>query len=261
MNDYWVIQSKPGDKYVRELMQGLNAVGLNYEFLFLPLFSTELPPRPDFESVVFYGATTTTYAAYQHPDWCNTVWYHPELFRWSNLAEVWNELMLVPYWSRQTFDTLDVHGDRFFVRPDYDLKEFEGHITSADELKAWADRLYKIIDDSPSLTPSTPIIIAPEIDIAREWRTFIVDGEIAGMSRYRTYGKLDPVREDPIEVVNLVKEAVEIYQPADVFVMDVGVDLERGKYGIIEVNCFNSSEWYDVDIAAVISAINNRKNK
>lgn len=261
IDDVWVVQGTMNDPYALDMLKALSDLQLNVQLIHIPMFSVELPRRPLEKHVVFYGATTTTAAASIDETWSDTVWYDKEKFRWSNYAKTWGNHMLNKNWCLVDFETLPSDDEvPVFVRPDYDLKEFEGHVTTTHQLGSWGQRLAAIAEDNPSVCVDTPIILAPVLEIAREWRSFIVDGAIVSTSRYRSYGKLDIVRECPQDVWQFISTATNKFEPADVFVIDVGA-LADGQLGIIEINCFNSSGWYDADIHAVIDAINHRISK
>lgn len=141
------------------------------------------------------------------------------------------------------------------MRPNSDLKEFAGMVMSFTDLLEWRKNLITIKDEpGVTVTPDTYVVVGDVIEIAREWRVFIVDSKPMSCSRYRSYGQFDSVQEFPDEVRKVIENACQQYLPAPVVVIDVGVTSSY-RYGIIEANCFNSSGWYENDMQAVVAAV------
>ena len=256
MSVMWYIHGLETDKYAQELISAVKATGNEQIHLKLPPFSTELPEPVDGPKVL-YGGTRLVEAASKDPRWKDAVWYDAEKSRWSENYARWQKWFLMQHPILTTFkDVQFLPKDKFvFVRPDYDLKEFAGEIMAMSTLVNWRNRLFDITGE-PGLTMdvNTPIIIGDVIKIAREWRLFIVNGEIIDCSRYRSNGILDAVRENPEPLFTIVNYIIKEYTLAPVFVLDMGAT-PLGIHGIIEANCFNSSGWYDVDLNLVVEAV------
>ena len=143
-----------------------------------------------------------------------------------------------------------------FIKPDGDLKQFAGQRIERDDFSEWYQNMISIgyLDNN-----DFDVVLAPVRDLGEEYRVVVVDGEIVSASRVRPTTK--PVVELPPDALAVVKEAISIYQPAPVFVADVGQVFPINDYGppvwqIIEYNNFNSAGLYDCDVGVVIDAIN-----
>ncbi|WP_276326166.1 ATP-grasp domain-containing protein [Pseudobacteroides cellulosolvens] len=100
------------------------------------------------------------------------------------------------------------------------------------------------------------ILVCKPKQIEKEWRNIIVKGKVVSSSRYSVYGKKSVDSEDiPDEMIQFAEDCCKVYNPHDVFVMDVA--LKRDNFYIIECNCFNDSGFYDHDIGEIVKSINN----
>ncbi len=103
---------------------------------------------------------------------------------------------------------------------------------------------------------ATPIVVAPLKEIIREWRTFVVNGRVVGSSLYAQFGERFRSSEVEERVIQFAQSMVDNWQPAPIFVLDIGEIKDKG-LGIIEVNTLNSSGIYEADMRMVYSAIDN----
>jgi hypothetical protein len=146
--------------------------------------------------------------------------------------------------------------NRFFTRPTEDTKSFAGKIFQRDDFISWMNQV-KSIKGFSTLTPETPVMIAPIQDIHAEYRLFVVDKKIITGSLYK-------IREQVIynallddNVVAFANEMIQTWQPDRAFVIDIAVTPEG--YKIIEINNINSSGFYASDLAKFIMAIEDMK--
>lgn len=146
-----------------------------------------------------------------------------------------------------------------FVKPNEDNKFFTGaimpsHMKISDFVKNNHPMNYK---------EDQILIAAPIQNIEAEYRFFIVDGEVVTHSGYRSMGIANFFREAPPGLLELAKEYASLYQPHEVFVMDLAQ--VNGKYKIIEYNCLNGCALYAGDSAKLFFTLNdyieNKSNK
>ena len=135
-----------------------------------------------------------------------------------------------------------------FVRPVLDLKEFAGTVIRWDEFDSWKSKLMNL-----ELLLDCECVVAQPFGIAKEWRTFVVDGKVVGASQYREYHKLSKLPSCPDKVTAFVEEQAAIFSPHPIFVMDVG--LSGDSLYVIEVGCFNSAGFYESALEPIFEAI------
>ncbi|WP_208347888.1 ATP-grasp domain-containing protein [Pseudaestuariivita rosea] len=152
-------------------------------------------------------------------------------------------------------DHMRNHGmHRAFLRPDSEGKAFPGQVMTLDEVESWLTRLH----DADYFAESVyPVVVAPVQKIGREWRSVIVDGQIAAISQYANHGENDRQPGAPADVVQALQAAVTHYAPLPVFVADIAECLQdnRISYKIIEYNSFNSAGLYACDKMTVVAAV------
>ena len=141
----------------------------------------------------------------------------------------------------------------YFIKPSRDLKSFNGGILNSNEtLLNYIMRTgyMKSIEEEI-------IIISPIKKIYSEYRFFCIKDRIITGSRYQLNHKLDINSNIPEYVLSAAKEYVKLYNPADVFVMDL-CDTPNG-IKIVEYNCWNCSGLYSVDVSKLVHEVSNFK--
>lgn len=142
--------------------------------------------------------------------------------------------------------------NRFFARPLEDTKSFAGNVFSKEEFTSWIDKINSIVGYS-TVTPETPIMIAPIQEIYSEYRLFVVDKKIITGSLYKLGDKVvyNSLLDD--NALAFGNEMIQQWQPDRAFVLDVAIT-PKG-YKIIEINNINSSGFYSADLTKFIVAI------
>lgn len=129
-----------------------------------------------------------------------------------------------------------------FIRPVRDNKKFPGGIYNKNNFN------YDVEE----------VVIAEPKKINNEFRFFIIDGKIVSYSQYKS---------DEEQHINLLPEARAIKFvekmisrfPEKIFVIDIG--LINGDYKIIELNCLNSAEFYNINIVNFVQSIEKHYNQ
>ena len=155
-----------------------------------------------------------------------------------------------------------------FLRPVHDTKSFTGGLVNGDELDKWRAGLYELRREFTTLDLGTEVMVASPKKLVDEGRFFIVGGKVVAASSYRVGGRvlyrsidsgnplfLQMLRFAEGHAVVSTRELMP-WVPAEAFVMDVGLT-DAGEYKVIEVNCLNSSGFYDANMLAVVKAIEN----
>ncbi len=141
------------------------------------------------------------------------------------------------------------HVEAVFVRPDSALKPFSGRVVAVDEVSPKALD-YGIYYDDDAL----PIVIAPVVNIGREWRYVVVDGAIVAGSAYDAVGReAIPSGAHEASWCFAADVAARISAPEPVYVLDV---CEReGELKVLELNPFSGADLYACDRRAVVVAV------
>ncbi len=141
----------------------------------------------------------------------------------------------------------------FFIRPYEDTKTFTGFVTTKHEFNHWREKLGTVTDGFSTLTGDTLVTVSSVKDIQREYRFFVVDGQIVTGSLYKMGDRPLQSRIIDDDVLAFAKEMVTCYQPDRAFVLDVAMLEDSLK--VIELNCFNASGYYACDISKIVGAI------
>jgi len=155
-------------------------------------------------------------------------------------------------------DDFKWNGD-FFVRPTKDTKVFTGKPYSMEEWIIERDRLlFEMTKNKEQgftsvLTEDTEIQVSSLKNISKEFRFWIVGGEIITASLYRMgwFINYSDVIDDG--ATEYCKEMIKIFQLADAFVMDICLTDDGWK--IIECGCINCAGFYKSNIPKLLMSL------
>lgn len=253
----WVVQSTLGNSN-DHLKIAEECSRIKAECLLYPRepFSKELPDTPTNIPTIFYGSTRFVNLCHRTKRWNPGAFFDPFYFTVKCWMTHYGERCLNHGASLTTLAQL-VHEpydpDRlFFIRPDKDLKEFTGSVWSFNEVKRWTTGLLKT-DLGDEQLSHIDIWISEPWKITREWRTFIVNNKVCQASQYKKDGKLKESADVPQEVIQYAEETSLIWQPHNIFVLDVCES--AGNLFILEIGCVNSAGFYSCDIGTIVSTI------
>lgn len=254
----WAVQTNLGEiPAIEKLRQACEDTGNVFvPFQAIP-FCDDLPDLPTDGPTVFYGSTNVIHRIHKSQRWNPGTFFNEGNFNfstWSKRYKCLNAYGHTMTLARMVadFKHLDIRNDReFFIRPVADDKAFAGTVMNAGEITEWVGELSSC--DSPQVSPDTVIMFAKPVHIAREWRIFIVNGHPSNGSLYRVDHKLKTSAAVPIHVVDFARQQAKLFQPASVFTMDIAE--ASGELYVIEVNCFNSSGFYDSNVSALVGDI------
>lgn len=144
-----------------------------------------------------------------------------------------------------------------FVKPSKDLKAFPGMVI--EQGKTIAEEVFsRQVCSSFSENPDDEIVlIAPLKNIKKEFRNFVVNGEIIDSSVYKIGSKITyeiPTAEEREQICEFFNELKKHYEPHGSYVADFAL-LEDGSWKLIEYNCINCAGMYAVDRRKVFKAI------
>jgi len=219
------------------------------------------PTPPDISlpgPVIFYGATGFVNTAHASGRWEPCAFFDEGSFNynaWSKEYPVLNpdaEVTTIAEFGSRDIDP----GADFFIRPVRDLKEFAGEVVSFGDFSAW----YKRISHNEYTVKSwCEIMVSEPKAIETEWRLFIVGGKVVAGSQYVYNRRLDISSDYPPLVDLFGASMAAMWQPADVFVLDVCSVPGRGplidRLRVVEINCFNSTGFYAADIDLIVEYV------
>lgn len=261
-NIRWVLQNNLIAENDRaQLQEACKDIGVEFEEVLVIPFSEELPEfTQDDKTNIYYGSTTMMNNVYELLDKPKGLFYNHETFSMENYIEKWGEHMLSSEATIMTvsdfisgFSTSD---RKYFVRPNGDGKEFDGQVGDILEIREMLERMMEY--DGP-LELDSKILVGPAYNIHKEWRNYIVDGEIVTSTRYRNNFRLSKSGTDiPEDMLQFVRDRMKEYQPHDVFAMDIAsIKHDDGTmhYYIIECGCMNSVGFYHADIKKYVKGV------
>lgn len=143
--------------------------------------------------------------------------------------------------------------DNMFLKPSKDQKAFNAGVLEAGEtIESF------IINQAYQKSYLDEIaVIAPCRAISSEYRFFVVDKEVITGSRYRLAGQGNLSEIIPNNILEAAKEYAKLYQPHDVFTMDLA-ETPEGIF-IVEYNCWNASGLYKTDVAKIFHVVQEYK--
>jgi len=220
-------------------------------------FSEDIPEFTYNRKNLYYGSTTLMYNIYTQLNEPIGLFYDEDKYSIENYIKQWGERMLNDGGMFMTVaEFLDDKGidpdANIFVRPDADSKSFDGQVGTEYEIHQMFQRM---IQYEGGVTENTKIYAGPAYNIVKEWRLFIVGGEIITSSRYRDNFNLSKSRDDaPEGMLKFARECIDIYKPHENFAMDIA-STSDGDYYIIECGCLNSVGFYHADINKLFKSI------
>lgn len=257
---YYVIQEntfKEENHHV--LIETLDRLNINYEIVKVRPFIEDFKFKTKQKNVFCFGSVKMSRLAKKYG------WFPGSLLNENHDYRVYSKYYkenLLNYDSKiQRFGD-DINEDIFFVRPCEDTKYFTGKVYTKDEWIFWKENFYKIGAET-SLTDDTEIQVSTPKTITKEFRFWIVDGEVITGSLYRMGNWIKRSENVDEGALEFCKQMINIYQLADAFVMDICEVLinDKPEYKIIECGCINSAGFYLANMPKLIDAIENKWNK
>lgn len=188
-------------------------------------------------------------------NWVPGVFYNPDTFNYRVWGKKYGDLLLNgDYRITNVSELREYWGDddELFIRPLHDTKEFNGSIFDREEFISFTDTNIE--------EPNLEVVVAMPRHLRKEWRFVVVDGKIVSGTLYRKNHRLCTEPDYYGDAAKCAQEAIDIYKPADVFVIDIG-RIVQGAYKVIEVGCFNAAGLYACYIPSIIKAISKYMEK
>lgn len=146
---------------------------------------------------------------------------------------------------------------RKFIRPTKDSKAFTGKVYSKE---GWIQFVNDFKPQSDSiLTLDTVIQVSSIKQIYKEIRFWVVNGKVITGSQYAIGGEVLYNKYFEPEAQEYAQSMVDIYQPADAFVIDVC--LTENGWKVVEINCINCAGFYLCNMQKMIMELEYFFNK
>lgn len=244
-SELWAIQTKlTQEDSTKHLVEAFQYLGLSWAAFPFPPMVGKIPVFEWQKPIVYYGSTGVV----------KTVSETPELLKNSRLffdAETHQPTWYGPRYGRDYLNhgarhttikdfLLEDHpwDQQFFIRPNSGLKLFAGKVFDFADFKTF----FELSTNNTLVSADTPIVVNSVRKIHREFRTWIVNREVAAAVQYRQGTKVIPSMDVPNAVRDFAREQARKCSPSDVFVLDVA-EVDDG-YAVVEINCFHSAGFY-----------------
>lgn len=253
----WIIEKDVfNTKHYETMISHIREAGHNLKIVRVTPFTHEIDGKvPEVDGpVVCYGSIGIANLAKKH-GWKPGVFTDEETFKYQNYINSIGNLILNPDATCMYLDEVESHVkfyaiEKFFIKPNDDNKAFAGTVIETKDFSDWVKNLRDIgyLDDN-----NIEVVVSAVKELAMEWRSIVVDGEVIESSIYRQWQKVMPERNRNPDVDELIKLAHSKFAPAPVYVVDVAQTRDGLK--IVEYNTFNSAGFYDCDIPRIVDAV------
>lgn len=253
----WIIQNNLiHENDLNKMQEACTQNNVDYEEVTIIPFSEGLPDFTVGDGNIYYGSTTFMYNVYNQLNKPKGLFFDDKLFTMENYNKQWGDYMLNGDAEITTFEKLLKRKlpdeQEYFIRPNADDKSFDGVVKKFKDIKDWHKSFIQY--DNVNLSDQTKILFGEAYNVEKEWRNFIVDGEVVTSSRYRKNFLLSKSNTDiPDDMIDFVNKRCDEYMPHENFIMDIA--LCGGDYYIIECGCINSAGFYSADINKLISSL------
>jgi hypothetical protein len=181
----------------------------------------------------------------------SSIFYDIEKFDQNNYKNLELPLLNNSAQYLQVKEILDKSFDKnMFIKPSRDLKAFNGGIIEKGlTVKEFIENSYH-----QNFYKDEIVILSDLKTIYSEYRFFIVNKEVITGSQYKLGDKFHLTNYIDNSIYKVAKEYALLYQPDDIFTMDI-CETSEG-YKIVEYNCFNASGLYHSDGVKLFHIIN-----
>ena len=256
---YLIHENPIRDTHHKLLIRHMDELGLDYELIQFAPFDVEIEFKTQRKDAWLFGTFALAHMVNKYGFYPGSMYnanHDFEIYAPKYGMHMLNHDAMVLNFT----DTLpaDPKWDMFFARPCGDTKAFTGQVFMRD---SWDDFVKRQVDnDKLRYIKDHPekirVLISPLKEIATEVRCWVIGGRVITMSKYKEGRKIVPGNMDhDTGLREEVQKLVNIYQPADVFVLDVcrlSGD-NPGGIKIVEINCANCSGFYAADMRALLT--------
>jgi ATP-grasp domain, R2K clade family 3 len=250
---HWVVQRDLwNEEGMVSLVQTLAACDIPYSIHKVIPFVGEIEPDVNPEGpVIVIGAYSMVRLA-QRKGWVPGAFIDNMDF--ATLRAHWGDHMLNADAMVHRFDRVPEQ-EVFFLRPNEDSKLFAGQVFDWAEYVDFRTRVCDLReDDGSNMKPDVLVVVSTPKLIRREYRLWVVDGEIVTASLYKIGDRVQyDVQVDP-EVFDYARTVLSIWQPDRAFCLDLAM-IQDYTYRVIEVNSMNSAGLYMANVPRIVDAL------
>lgn len=279
---YLIQENIYSERHHETLLHNLERMGLEYELVKLVPFENKLKfskrGRPRQKNVFVFGAVKMAHIA-------SEMGFTPgSMYNENHDFEVYGPKygsnMLNHGAHIMNFDDPLPEDDKytmFFARPCGDNKLFTGQVYMRH---SWDEYIADMLDESKKMFEKetieqvraridkfrkSKVMLCELKEIAYEVRCWVVGGKVITMSEYKRGRRVVYTNVDHYDGLRQkVQSFVDMYQPAEAFVIDVcnlvgdGGTVKNLK--IVEINCLNCSGFYDGNTQLMLNALEEHFN-
>lgn len=237
------------------LIEELNNRGLSYEMVRFMPFIHEIEFTTKRKDVFCFGSPNMGWAAKKY-DWYPGTMINENHDFEVQLKHYGSHMLNADGFIMNFTDELPNDLDEFFARPTMDSKAFTAKVYSADE---WNSYVKEARDNKATqyISDETKVVVSSPKNIQQEIRCWVVGGKVITSSLYKSGSS--PLRmnwDHETLAMEFAQNMVDIYQPAEAFVLDVC--LADDEYKILEINLFNASGFYKGNMSKLIGSLEER---
>lgn len=204
---------------------------------------------------MFYGSTKLVEIVSVNPDWqpaaiYDAAWFDPRCGIGKRHDLLNGDQRLV---------TVKELRDGWVDEPTF-VKSVEVKVLTGMVLEPEGDDWMCWTEERADLAEDALLVASPYRKLDKEWRFFIVKGEVVAGSLYRRDGytcKNEPISEDTWKRAQAM---AELWMPHETIVMDIGL-LRNGDFCVVEWNSINSSGTYRADTDRIVQALESHYGK
>lgn len=244
-----------------KLAQALDRLGIAYTWHKVVPFVGDLYPEPeiaDRDDIVMFGSYTLWRYAEKNR-------LKPGVFRIRPFVEEspWQPFLLngadaLFLTLNEIPEKLQNTGRQWFIRPVEDSKEEPGRVRSDTDIHALAEKVLALNEQEiprGSLRHDTRLMLTEPASILKEWRIWIIGGDVVTYSLYKDGARVlyrPEIDEDALGFARKLAALNPGYSPA--YVMDI-CRTDKG-LRMLETNCINAAGFYAADLQVLAEAIN-----
>lgn len=253
----WVLQEFED---TRRMAMALDRLGIPYSWHKVVPFVGDLIPEPvveDPRAIVLFGSYAMWRFARAHQLW-------PGVFKIKPFVHeaAWHPYLLngpdaVFMRLRDLPEALVDDGSEWFLRPVEDSKEEPGRVRSTSDILQLARSVLSLdVSEIPngSLRHDTQLMLTAPVRILKEWRLWVVRGEVVTYSLYKEGRRVvyrPEIDDDALRFARRLVAENPGYSPA--YVIDICRTEEDLR--MLETNCIDAAGFYAADLFKLAAAI------